>query len=108
MPLDLDEVYKVAAAEGVFLELNAQPARLDLDDRAARAAIEHGVFLTINTDAHSVAELGFMRWGVDQARRAWATAANVANTRTLSGLRKLLRAPRSGQGGKRVQRIRAA
>ncbi len=89
--LDLEELYEVAAAEGVLLEVNAQPSRLDLDDVAARAAVEHGVTLVINTDAHSTAELGFMRWGVDQARRAWATAGDVANTRSFNALLKLLR-----------------
>jgi DNA polymerase (family 10) len=89
--LDLDAVCAAAAAEGVLLEVNAQPTRLDLDDVAARAAIERGVTLVINTDAHSTAELGFMRWGVDQARRAWATAHDVANTRKLAALLKLLR-----------------
>lgn len=89
--VDLDELYEVAAAEGVLLEVNAQPTRLDLDDVAARAALERGLTLVINTDAHSVAELGFMRWGVDQARRAWATPHDIANTRSLDTLLKLLR-----------------
>ena len=101
--LDLDEVWEVAAGEGVLLEVNAQPSRLDLDDLAARAAIEHGVTLVIDTDAHAVAELGFMRWGVDQARRAWATPGNVANTRGLTALLKLLR-PRPPRAGIRSRR----
>jgi DNA polymerase (family 10) len=99
--LDFDEVLRVAAAEGVLLEINAQPARLDLDDVAARAAIEQGIPLVVNTDAHSTAELGFMRWGVDQARRAWATAGAIANTRRLTAFRKLLRTPRSRRGKRR-------
>jgi DNA polymerase (family X) len=94
--LDLEEVYRVAAAEGILLEVNAQPSRLDLDDVAARAAVEQGARLVISTDAHATAELGFMRWGVDQARRAWATAADVANTRGLTALLKLLARRRKG------------
>jgi DNA polymerase (family 10) len=88
--LDLDEVFRVAAGQGVMLEVNGQPDRLDLDDLAIQAALKHGVRLVISTDAHATAELGFMRWGVDQARRGWATAASVANTRTLAALLPLL------------------
>lgn len=96
---DLDEVCRVAAGEGVFLEINAQPERLDLDDVAARRAIELGCTLVISTDAHATEELGFMRWGVDQARRGWVGAAQVANTRPLAQLlqefdAKRLRRPR--------------
>jgi DNA polymerase (family 10) len=88
--LDLERVYAAAVEHGVLLELNAQPDRLDLDDVLARAALEHGAMLAISTDAHGVAELGFMRWGVDQARRGWVTADRVANTRSLPRLLKLL------------------
>jgi DNA polymerase (family 10) len=87
---DLDEIFRVAADRGMLLEVNAQPDRLDLDDLAVQAAIRHGVRLTISTDAHASQELGFMRWGVDQARRGWATAADVANTRPLKALLGLL------------------
>jgi DNA polymerase (family 10) len=85
---DLDEVCRVAANEGVFLEVNAQPERLDLDDIAVRRALELGCTLVISTDAHATEELGFMRWGVDQARRGWTGAAHVANTRPLAQLLK--------------------
>ncbi len=88
--LDLERVYAAAVEHGVLLEVNAQPDRLDLDDVLARAALEHGAMLAISTDAHGVAELGFMRWGVDQARRGWVTADRVANTRSLPRLLKLL------------------
>jgi DNA polymerase (family X) len=88
--LDLEELYDAAASEGILLEVNAQPSRLDLDDLAAHAAVEQGVTLVIDTDAHSTAELGFMRWGVDQARRGWVTSGQVANTRSLDSLLKLL------------------
>ncbi|HVZ39241.1 MAG TPA: DNA polymerase/3'-5' exonuclease PolX [Candidatus Kapabacteria bacterium] len=87
---DFDEVVGAAIDHGVMLEVDAQPERLDLDDVSCRAAIEKGATITISTDAHSVANLQYMRWGVEQARRAWATAANVANTRTLRQVRRLL------------------
>jgi len=95
--VDLDEIFRVAADRGVILEVNAQPDRLDLDDVAVHAALERGVKLAISTDAHSTAELGFMRWGVDQARRGWATADAVVNTRRLKALRPLLHQARSPQ-----------
>jgi DNA polymerase (family 10) len=92
--LDLDQVYRVAADHGVMLEVNAQPERLDLDDVACRAAVEHGVRLIIDTDAHAAAELGFMRWGVEQARRGWVEQKDVANARSLAQFCKLLHGQR--------------
>lgn len=88
--LDLEAVFRTAEARGVILEVNAQPDRLDLDDVAVRAALEHGVRLAISTDAHSTAELELMGWGVGQARRGWATREAVVNTRSLAALRALL------------------
>jgi DNA polymerase (family 10) len=88
--LDLEQVCRVAAEHGVLLEVNAQPDRLDLDDLAVHAALGWGATLVISTDAHAVAELGFMRWGVDQARRGWAVKDRVANARALERLLRLL------------------
>jgi DNA polymerase (family 10) len=88
--LDLDAVARAAADHGVLLEVNAQPERLDLDDLAARAAVERGARLVIGSDAHATAELGFLRWGVDQARRGWVGKQDVANALPLARLRKLL------------------
>jgi DNA polymerase (family 10) len=87
---DHDTVFRVAADHGVLLEINAQPQRLDLDDVAARAALAHGATLVVDTDAHSTAELRFMRWGVDQARRGWVEKTRVANTLHLDRLLALL------------------
>jgi DNA polymerase (family 10) len=87
---DLERVAASAAAHGVMLEVNAQPTRLDLDDVSCRAAIAQGARVTISTDAHSRDELRNMRWGVDQARRGWASKDDVANTRPLRSLLKLL------------------
>jgi DNA polymerase (family 10) len=92
--LNFDEVCRVAAAEGRMLEINAQPQRLDLDDLNARAAVALGVTLTLGTDAHAVAELAFMKWGVMQARRGWVTESDVLNTRPLRALLKRLHGER--------------
>jgi DNA polymerase (family 10) len=89
--LDLDTVLKAAADHGCFLELNGQPSRLDLDDVAVMAARDRGVRIVVDTDAHSVEELGFLEFGVYQARRGGLEAKDVANTRTLAQLRKLLK-----------------
>ena len=80
-----------AAANGTVLEVNAQPDRLDLRDTSIRLAVEAGVKLSIDTDAHSIAALDYMRFGVMNARRGWATAEDVVNTREWPELRKLLR-----------------
>ncbi len=88
--VDLDLVLKAAADHGCFLEVNAQPSRLDLDDVALFAARERGILIAINTDAHSIDELRFMEFGVYQARRGALEAKDVLNTRPVKELRKLL------------------
>ena len=89
--VDLEAVIEAAARTGTFLEINANPWRLDLDDRHAAAAKAAGVKLVISTDAHSTRGLDVMRCGILQARRAGLSAKDVANTRTLAGLKKLLK-----------------
>jgi len=89
--IDVDQVIGAAARHGVALEINCQVDRLDLNDAHARAAHERGARLVISTDAHSVAALGNLRWGIQMARRAWATPGTVLNTRPLEELRPLLR-----------------
>ncbi|HSC59038.1 MAG TPA: hypothetical protein VLC11_05710, partial [Gemmatimonadales bacterium] len=64
------------------------------DDTAARAAVALGAILVISTDAHATAELGFLRWGVTQARRGWVEVRDVANARSLVQLRRSLHARR--------------
>ena len=81
---------EVARAQGKLLELNANPARLDLDDVACAAAKAAGVPIVISTDAHSTGGLDQMRYGVLQARRGGLTREDVANTRPWPALRKLL------------------
>jgi DNA polymerase (family 10) len=88
--VDMEAVIEAAARTGTFLEINANPWRLDLDDKHAAAAKRAGVKLVISTDAHSTRGLDVMRCGILQARRAGLRAADVANTLTLAGLRKLI------------------
>ena len=80
--LQMEEVITAAARTHTMLEINAAPDRRDLDDVHARAAAEAGVLILIDSDAHRVARLPNMRWGVATARRAWLTPEHVANTRT--------------------------
>ena len=89
--VDMDRVISAARAAGCHLEINAEPDRLDLSDIHAHAARAMGVKLAISTDAHSIDALQCMRFGIDQARRAWLTADDVLNTRSLGPLRKLLK-----------------
>jgi DNA polymerase (family 10) len=92
--IDLERVLEAARERGCVLELNAQPDRLDLDDRGCRLAKEIGVRIAISTDAHRVADLGLMRFGVDQARRGWLEPGDVVNTLPLESLRRVLRPAR--------------
>lgn len=78
--VDLDAVMKAAVENGVLLELNANPARLDLNDTHASAAKRLGIPIAISTDAHSTDGLDVMRYGIKQARRAGLTAGDVLNT----------------------------
>jgi DNA polymerase (family 10) len=89
--VNLKEVFQVAIDQGVILEINAYPDRLDLRDVDARMAKEMGAKLVISTDAHSTLQLELMKFGVFTARRAWVEAKDVINTLPLQGLLKVLR-----------------
>jgi DNA polymerase (family 10) len=89
--LDVDELLRVAVETGTIVEVNAIPERLDLDDAHIRRAIEMGVKLAISSDAHSVSGLGVMEYGVANARRGWAEAKDIVNTRPLGELLRLLK-----------------
>jgi len=89
--IDMDRVISGAREAGCYLEINAQPDRLDLNDLHAHAAKLAGVKLAVSTDAHSIDAFRCMRFGIDQARRAWLTPNDVLNTRPLAELRKLLK-----------------
>jgi DNA polymerase (family 10) len=90
-PLNIEEVVAKAAETGTVLEVSGQPHRLDLRDTSVRLAVEAGVKLAINTDAHSVSALDYMRFGVMNARRGWATADDIVNTRDWPALQALLK-----------------
>ncbi|HVG71397.1 MAG TPA: DNA polymerase/3'-5' exonuclease PolX [Vicinamibacterales bacterium] len=96
--VNMDLLTGAAARLGVALEINAQTARLDLNDAHARLARERGVRLVVSTDAHSVPALTNLRWGVHMARRAWAAPDDILNTRGLVELRGMLRRNRVSRG----------
>jgi DNA polymerase (family 10) len=89
--IDLERVMRAAVERGCFLEVNGHPDRLDLDDVHCQTAKEMGLKLALSTDAHSLDDLGLMRFGLGQARRGWIEPADVINTRRLPELRKLLK-----------------
>ena len=91
-PLDVDRLIARAKELGRVFELNSQPDRLDLDEIACRRAKEVGVRVAINSDAHGVGELDFLRFGVDQARRGWLEPGDVVNTLDLPELLRLFKA----------------
>ncbi|WP_323843804.1 DNA polymerase/3'-5' exonuclease PolX [Microbulbifer magnicolonia] len=86
---DLEKILEEAKARDCFVELNAQPQRLDLTDEGCMMAKEIGVKISIATDAHSTSDLEHMRCGVDQARRGWLEATDVINCLPLKKLLKL-------------------
>jgi DNA polymerase (family 10) len=84
--LDLDRVFAVALEQGVALEVNGLAPRLDLRGEHVRDALRHGVPIVCSTDAHSTRGLANMELAVHTARRGWATAADVLNTRPLAAI----------------------
>jgi DNA polymerase (family 10) len=81
--LDMDAIIAEAKRTGTVLEIDAYPDRLDLRDDHIRRAVQNGVKLTIDSDAHSVNHVQYLSFGVDQARRGWATKQDVLNTKPL-------------------------
>ncbi|HEX3998970.1 MAG TPA: helix-hairpin-helix domain-containing protein [Pirellulales bacterium] len=88
--VDIDAVFAAAKRCGKLMELNSNPARLDLDDLHCAAAKRHGIPIVISSDAHSTAGLQVLRYGILQARRAGLTKADVANTRPWPKLKALI------------------
>jgi DNA polymerase (family X) len=82
-PIDLDRVIRTAKDNGKMLEIDGEPDRLDLDENWAKKAVEAGVPVVIDSDAHAVGELDNVAYGVLVARRAWVEAKDVMNTRSL-------------------------
>ena len=89
--IDIEKIMEAAKEKGCFLEINAQPDRLDLSDVYIRMAKELGLKLVISTDAHTKADLDLIRFGVYQARRGWLEKDDVLNTRSWKDLKKLLK-----------------
>jgi DNA polymerase (family 10) len=87
----MDEVLRVAKETGTILEVNGTPDRLDLDDVYIRRAVEMGVKLAIDSDAHNLYGLDSLEFGVAMARRGWAEPKDVVNTLPLEELLKALK-----------------
>ena len=85
-PIDLEKVIRTAKENGKMLEIDGEPDRLDLDEVWARKAMEEGVPMVIDSDAHAVGELDNIAYGVLMARRGWLEGKDVANTRSLRAL----------------------
>lgn len=90
LPLDFPKIFAAASKSGTALEINAGYPRLDLNDIHARGAIEAGCLLAIDTDAHSTEELSTLQYGLDVARRAWATPGHVINCFTFAKLKEFI------------------
>ena len=89
--MDFERVIEASAKSGVALEVNGSMYRLDLNDVMAKAAQEAGALLAIGSDAHSKAQLEWIRYGVFQARRGWVEARSVVNTWTWTKLSRWLK-----------------
>jgi DNA polymerase (family 10) len=89
--VDMARIIHHARQRGCYLELNCHPERLDLLDTYCLMAKEAGVLVSINSDAHSLADFDNLKYGVGQARRGWLEAKDVLNTRTLTQLQRLLK-----------------
>jgi DNA polymerase (family 10) len=88
---DFDEVFEACRENGVFLEIDAQPDRLDLSDTLCKRAVEAGNRFTISTDAHKRSDLDFISYGIAVARRGWLSRGDVLNTVSASTLKKRIR-----------------
>ena len=89
--VDIDRIIKVAKETKTILEINAFPNRLDLKDEHIRMAIEAGVKLSIDSDAHNISHLHFLEFGIAQARRGWATKNDIINTKPVDEFLKMLK-----------------
>ncbi len=90
LDFDFDKVASFAKEQGIALEIDSYPSRLDLKDVLARRAVELGCKLSIDTDSHAIGHLRFMELGIAQARRGWVEAKDVINTWPLAKLEKFL------------------
>lgn len=96
IPVRMEEVLDAAAESRVAVEINGNPHRLDLEPRYVRQARRRGLRFTLSVDAHSIAELQYLRFAVDMARRGWLTAADVLNTLDADGFASAVHPTRAG------------
>jgi DNA polymerase (family 10) len=89
--LDIEKVIQAAKDAGTVLDVDSYPDRLDLKDEHIRKAVEVGAKLGISSDSHSTVHLHYLELGVAQARRGWATAEDVVNTRSVEQFKKMLK-----------------
>ncbi|KKQ95658.1 MAG: hypothetical protein UV74_C0013G0240 [Candidatus Woesebacteria bacterium GW2011_GWB1_43_14] len=89
--LDWTKIFEFCRENNRWIEINAEPTRLDLPDYLVREAVKAGVTLTLGTDSHHVRSLENMRYGVDVARRGWAERKDIINARTLVEFEKVLK-----------------
>ncbi len=89
--LDIDILFEKAKETNTFLEINAAPERLDLNDVYVKAAIDSGLRLALGTDAHSISQLQNIRYGVAMARRGWCTKKHVINTLSFKQIKKVFK-----------------
>lgn len=110
--LDFDAVLDACRRTGTVLEVDAQPERLDLSDALVKTAIDAGVLLAVDSDAHTPDELRYIEtYGTGVARRGWAQARHVVNTLPAGEMLGKLKGRRKGSGrasGKRAQKRRGA
>jgi len=88
--VDIEQLIDAARDTNTRLEINAYPDRLDLDDTHSKVAKEHGVGFVLGTDSHSIANLGFMRFGIATARRGWLEKKDILNTYSVHEIEKQL------------------
>ncbi len=89
--LDWEKIFSFCKEKNIWIEINADPHRLDLPDYLVREAIAKGILLTLGTDAHSSLGMDNMRYGVDVARRGWAKKSDIINARNLKEFETLLK-----------------
>jgi DNA polymerase (family X) len=92
-PLDLDmkKIMQEAAERNICLEINGDPDRLDLNDIHCKSGKEMGIKMVVSTDAHSIDNLDFIQFGINQARRGWLEKEDVLNTLSWEEVKKELK-----------------
>lgn len=91
LPLNMDKIFRTAKKNGIILEINASPARLDLNEKYIKKCVEENIKLIINSDSHHFEQLKNIKFGVGQARRGWAQKKDIINTYPLQELVSLFK-----------------